>query len=61
MKNPKYTYAPRGNLWAVLEWKYLPFGKTGQTVCYFSNKEYAKAMAKQLNETEAVHPEAIPQ
>ena len=61
MKNLKYTYAPRGNQWVVLKWKYMPNGSCGETICYFGNKEDAKALAKHLNETEHLYVPAISQ
>lgn len=49
MKQPQYTYAPRGILWAVLKWEYTERGSIGTVLCYFQNKEDAKRLAYTMN------------
>ena len=49
MNRPLYSYAPRGNLWAVLKWEYLPNGSSATVVQYFTNKLDAVKMAEFLN------------
>jgi hypothetical protein len=52
MSKPKYSYAPRGNQWAVLEWDFHPNGSSGTVIAYYNKIQDAKDLAKHLNETE---------
>lgn len=54
MKKPTFSYAPRGNQWAVLKWDYLPNAQIGTTIQYFLKKEDARAYADHLNKMEQV-------
>jgi hypothetical protein len=49
MNQPLYSYAHRGNLWAVLKWEYLPNGSTATVVQYFKNKQDAVKKVELLN------------
>lgn len=49
MNQPMYSYAHRGNLWAVLKWQYLPNGATATPLCYFVDKQDAIRMVAELN------------
>jgi hypothetical protein len=51
MNQPLYSYAHRGNLWAVLKWEYLPNGSTATVVQYFINKQDAMKTADNLNKS----------
>lgn len=49
--NPlKHSIGPRGNMWAVIKWKYLPNGISGTTVAKFLKKSQAVAECKRLND-----------
>lgn len=50
MERPLYSYAHRGNLWAVLKWQYLPNGSSATVIQYFSSKLDAVKMSANLNE-----------
>lgn len=51
--NPlKHSIGPRGNMWAVIKWKYLPNGISGTSVAKYLKKSDAKAECKRLNDLE---------
>lgn len=50
MKNqPKYTYCPKGALWAIYRWEYYPGGATGTKVDERSEREEARRECYRLN------------
>lgn len=48
MEQLKYTIAPRGRNWAVLEWQYLPNGSTATVFNLYNSKMEAERVKNML-------------
>lgn len=59
MEKPAYTFAPRGNQWAVLMWDYKESGASATTLCYFLDKQDAIKLAKHMNKTDHLYTEPV--